>query len=239
MTRTMYDAITPAQIPAGATMVAGYVGGQWPSYAEAVRRFPHAVHVSIAVQADEDAQVLDCERYDATPQQCPGWAVRQRHRGQVPTVYCNTSTWPSVRAAFRAQGVPLPLWWAAQYDNDPALIAGAVAKQYRTTPGYDVSSVVNYWPGVDPAPKPPAPVPVPPFTMKGPRMIVYQVDPATLPPGVIKNCFRRDDGAQPVNVPSGNDALAFAHMTGQQITAITSLPKLSLDEHKALGGSIS
>lgn len=155
--RTMYDGITPARVPAGGDLYAGYVGGQWPSYAGMVTLYPDAVHVSIAVQADEDAQVLDVENFDATPAESVGWAQRQRERGQVPTVYCNTSTWPAVQAAFAAAGVDLPVWWAAQYDGVAQLVPGSIAKQYQSTPGYDVSVVADHWPGVDPAPPTPTP----------------------------------------------------------------------------------
>lgn len=177
MTRTMYDAITPSRIPVSAPqMVAGYVNGRWPSYAEMVSRFPSAVHVSIAVSADTDAQVLDVEQYDATPAEAVDWVLRQRGRKAIPTVYCNTSTWPAVQAAFAARRVALPYWWEANYSTGPSISPGAIAKQFETTPGYDRSIVVGYWPGVDPAPKPaikpPAlkpPVPIPP---KGPTMFV-------------------------------------------------------------------
>jgi hypothetical protein len=78
----------------------------------------------------------------------------RRAAGADPTIYCNASTWPAVRAAFAAANVAEPHYWIAKYDGDPTIPAGAVAKQYRgdVAPGYDVSSVVDYWPGVDPAP---------------------------------------------------------------------------------------
>ena len=48
----------------------------------------------------------------------------------------------------------------AHYDGDPAIPAGAVAKQYRgdVAPGYDVSSVADFWPGVDSPASPPTEV---------------------------------------------------------------------------------
>jgi hypothetical protein len=74
------------------------------------------------------------------------------------TVYCNTSEWPQVRAAFQNAGVTEPNYWVAQYDNNPTIPAGAVAKQYiGDYQGYDKSVVADYWPGVDPAPAPPPP----------------------------------------------------------------------------------
>lgn len=163
--RTMYDGITPSAVPAGAAIYAGYVNGSWPSHAGLVARFPKALHVTIAVNASADAMVLDVEKYDATPAQAPGWALRQRARGNpYPVIYCNqmdpTTGWPAVKAAFAAQRVAPPLYWVAKYDGDPTIPAGAIAKQYANYPGYDVSSAADYWPGLDPTPvSAPAPTP--------------------------------------------------------------------------------
>lgn len=163
MTRTMYDAVTPSRIPAGAAMVAGYANGRYANLAEMATRFPHAIRVSISVSASyHGATVLDVEIGDATPAEAPGWVKARRAAGIDPTVYCNASTWPAVKAAFTAAGIPQPHYWIAQYDNDPTIPAGAVAKQYKNTAGWDASSVADHWPGVDPAPHPnPTPTPHP------------------------------------------------------------------------------
>lgn len=156
--RTMYDSTTPEHsIPASAAMVAGYVGGEWPNYSDICARWPDAVHVSIAVNAGEDAQVLDVETGDATPADAPAWAARQRARGQDPSVYCNTSTWPAVEQAFNSAEAALPHWWRADYNGQPALEMGEVAHQYRsdTAQNLDYSVVADYWPGVDPPPTAP------------------------------------------------------------------------------------
>jgi hypothetical protein len=155
MTRTMYDAVTSSNIPAGATMVAGYADGLYANVPAMRARFPHATVVTIAVRWTTKAQVLDVETGDATPAQAVQWCTRTMAatpNGQL-TVYCNSSTWPSVRAAFRAAGVTEPNYWIAQYDGDPTIPAGAVAKQYRDPGPYDLSSVADYWPGVDPLPE--------------------------------------------------------------------------------------
>ena len=151
--RTLYDAIYPANIPSNAEMVACYVDGNWPNYPDACDRFPNAVHVSIATQG-ADAQVLDVEAGNTQPDQAPAWITRQRARGQIPTVYCNVATWPAVVAACKVQGVAPPIWWAADWDRDPTITDGAIAKQHTNdvAPGYDISSVADHWPGVDPEP---------------------------------------------------------------------------------------
>jgi len=155
--RLMYDAIYPKNIPANAVVVASYVDGKWPNYTDAVNRFPYARHLSIAVFAKDDAMALDVERYDASPQEAPGWVARQRKRGYAhPIVYMNTATWPAVRAEFKRQNVPEPLYWVADYTSGPSIPTGAIAHQYQgtTPPGYDVSVIADYVPGLDPAPAP-------------------------------------------------------------------------------------
>jgi hypothetical protein len=153
--RTMYDSITAADIPASARMVAGYVSGQWTWTTADWDRFPNAVKVRIATQANvNDGHVLDVEPGDATPAQAPGWVVKRRAAGIDPTIYCNASTWPVVRAAFTTAQVAEPHYWIAKYDNVAAVLDGAVAKQYINPPTsgghYDLSAVADYWPGVDP-----------------------------------------------------------------------------------------
>jgi hypothetical protein len=157
MTRLMYDGITPASVPSGAQIYAGYVGGEWPSYAALAAAHPAALHVSIAVNAEETARVLDVETGDASPAEAPGWVSRQRADGNpYPAVYMNMTTWPAVKAAFAEQQVAPPLYWVALYVTDPANVPdipdGAIAIQYYGYGGYDASSVADYWPGVDPAP---------------------------------------------------------------------------------------
>ncbi|MCA1219881.1 LysM peptidoglycan-binding domain-containing protein [Streptomyces sp. 8L] len=168
MTRTMYDAVTPSRIPAGATLVAGYVDGSFANVDEMRKRFPKATVVTIAVTSHTRAQVLDVEPGDASPQTAVTWCTNTM--ADTPnselTIYCNASTVGAVKSAFRAAGVSLPNFWVADWDGSTAIPAGAVAKQHTSTPGYDVSSVVSHWPGVDgKAPAKPTP-PKKPTTAK-------------------------------------------------------------------------
>lgn len=162
--RTMYDAVTASNIPRTAAMVAGYIDKikLEPWSAADWARFPNAVKVEIVKKASTNAgDVLDVEPGDATPAEAPGWVLRRRAAGADPTVYMNASTWPSVRTEFQRQGVPEPWYWVAKYDGSPTWGAGwaaarCVAKQYLgdVAPGIDVSSVTDYWPGVDARPGP-------------------------------------------------------------------------------------
>jgi len=155
--RTMYDAVTARNIPTTAVMVAGYIDKikLEPWSAADWARFPSAVKVEIVKKAGTNGgHVLDVEPGDATPAEAPGWVRMRRAAGAIPTVYCNTSTWPSVRAAFRAANTAEPYYWLARYDGKPKwddgwAAAGVVAKQYQNNPGFDLSSVADHWPGVD------------------------------------------------------------------------------------------
>jgi hypothetical protein len=152
--RTMYDGIASDApvIPTTAQLVAGYVDGHYAWTDADWARFPHATHVRIATSATtDDGHVLDVETGNATPEEAVNWVLTRRHAGADPTVYCGQSAWPAIRAAFIHHDVPEPHYWVAHYDGDPAIPAGAIAKQYQSTAEWDLSSVADHWPGVDPA----------------------------------------------------------------------------------------
>src|SRR5690348_7913560 len=159
--RSMWDSITPANIPAEANaagaLVAGYDDGRWPDFDALAAMFPDARHVPITVFASDDmGLVLDIEARDATPEEAPGWLERRRAAGVDPSLYCSTSLIGDVEAACKAAGVHFDRahWWRAHFNGVPALELGEIAHQYRNTPGYDCSVVADYWPGIDPAPAP-------------------------------------------------------------------------------------
>ena len=156
MSRLLYDSITAKDIPLTAAMVGGYVNGTYKWSATDWNRFPHAIHVPIATQANiNNGVVLDIETGDALPSQGPDWVLRRRAAGIDPSVYCNLSTWPLVIKEFVRQGVTQPHYWIARYDNKAAMIANAVAKQYadpamHNQGHFDLSIAADYWPGIDP-----------------------------------------------------------------------------------------
>lgn len=152
--RTMYDGITPANLPSGGDLYAGYVDGRWPDAAAIAERFPGKPVVRIATSTGtNDGVVGDGPPDNGTWAEWVAWTVRRRAAGVDPTVYTNASNWSAGIQAFKAAGVAEPHWWIAHYDGDPTIPAGAVAKQYASNASYDTSSVADYWPGVDPAPK--------------------------------------------------------------------------------------
>ncbi|HEV2635537.1 MAG TPA: hypothetical protein VGX23_10360 [Actinocrinis sp.] len=208
--RTMFDGITPAEVPAGAQLYAAYLDGNWADYPAMVARYPNAVHVSIAVSASYDGgQVIDVENGDATPAESVTWVQARRRAGADPTVYCSMSTWPSVKSAFSSRGVAQPHYWIADYSlgDNPAIPAGAIALQYADRGGYDVSVVADYWPGVDAAAPPPPSAPSQEDDM--PYLISVTPDPSV--PGETKptaGIFLVDGGAVAHVDPASYGALA-------------------------------
>src|SRR4051812_11969732 len=154
MTRIMYDAVTPTNIPRNAEMVAGYVNGKYAWTQQEWDLFPNATKVEISVRAYWDAgHVLDVEAGDATPAEAPAWAIKRRQAGITPTIYCNRSTWPYVVSAFEQANVPQPHFWIATGSRTTVIPNGAVAAQtYLDYQGVDISYVNDYWPGIDNVP---------------------------------------------------------------------------------------
>jgi len=150
--RYMYDSVNTNNLPVNGDFYAGYVAGNWPNFIEISKKFPKKRVVSIAVQADEDAQVLDIEQGDATADQAPAWVTRMRFHGRKrPTIYTSRSNMDAVVAAFDAAKVVHPDFWIADWTNSPHSIPGAVAVQYKTTPEYDKTCITDrYWPDVKP-----------------------------------------------------------------------------------------
>ncbi len=146
----MYDAIEfkTAGIPVGnPAAVAGYVGGKWPDFPEAVARYPHAKHLSIAVNAGERARALDIETGDATPNQAPGWFHDKADKSNgKPVFYGDEEKMLAFEEALRDAGIHRweYLVWKAHYaGTGPRIDPGSDATQYESVerPGvnYDVS----------------------------------------------------------------------------------------------------
>src|ERR1700691_3628438 len=101
--RTMYDGIsydakTIARNFPDAQLVAGYTDGIYAWSQADWNLFPKSVHVTVTVNASNEADVLDVENGDATPAQTEGWIRARKAAGvYIPTIYCNLSTIPAVR----------------------------------------------------------------------------------------------------------------------------------------------
>jgi transposase-like protein len=151
---TMFDSVNIANIPEGSAWVAGYVNGTWPTYDELVKKFPHARHVSITVNKNERADVLDVEEGDASTDDAVTWVRAMREQGRTPIVYTSAARVSPMLDYFRSQNEPEPLLWVADWTNEPHLYPGSVATQWANGteqyPGLarncDTSLVSPNWP---------------------------------------------------------------------------------------------
>jgi hypothetical protein len=144
--RKLYDSVNIDHLPKDGDVYAGYVAGNWPTYVPLMTKFPHKRVVSIAVQANQDAQVLDIEQGDATPDQAPEWVNRQRKLGRGrPTIYCSRSLYPEVVAALQKAHVAMPDFWIADWTGTPHSIPGAVAVQYLSNADFDETCITDEW----------------------------------------------------------------------------------------------
>lgn len=118
MTIQMFDSVTVDAIPASAAAVAGYVGGPFRNYPSVVARFPQAMHLPVAVDAEEDAECLDVEAGDATPAEVPAWVRRQQALGvHRPVVYASVSVMPAILDLLDEAGISRSAvrLWTAHY----------------------------------------------------------------------------------------------------------------------------
>lgn len=157
MTRTMFDAVTPGNIPrTGSTLIAGYADGAYANLSALRARFPNEQVIPIAVFASYPAAkgyVLDCENGDATNAEAVRWCQDYPGSNTDLTIYTNSDNLPSLLVALSVLSTR-PNIWVAQYDGVAVIPSHAgwnvVAKQYATGT-YDKSVVVNApaWLGVD------------------------------------------------------------------------------------------
>jgi hypothetical protein len=114
----MYDSVDLSQVPANAPAVAAYTDGRFANVPEARARFPGAHILTIAVFAKDDADCLDIERGDATPDQAAGWVARQLARGvKRPCLYASASVMQVILESVSVAGVSRDTvrLWSAHY----------------------------------------------------------------------------------------------------------------------------
>lgn len=153
--RLMYDGIYPDASTIAAVhpqMVAGYIDGVWEWSEADWNLFPSStVKVQITVTASANAgDVLDVENGDATPAQTEGWIKLRKGDGyDRPTIYCNLSTVPAVRAGTGPYvlGADYDLWVADYDGSENTVYAASAAKQFVSDADWDVSAVYDSeWP---------------------------------------------------------------------------------------------
>lgn len=146
---SMLDAVDAGSLPDGAGAYAGYLNGRYASYDAIRARFPTVPVLGVDVDGTLDAaDVLDVERFDATPAAIPGWVDRVRPIvSPVPVVYCSRDAWDACQAAAGGRNVR---WWVADWTHAPHLLAGAWAVQWESYASYDASIVTTFDPEVPP-----------------------------------------------------------------------------------------
>lgn len=128
----MYDSITVSQLPATAQAYAGYVGGNWPTFATLEAKFPHALLLSIAVNSSEDAMCIDVEKGDATNADVYSWFVRQqRRRVWRPALYTSVSNVDALVRTMTANGFSRAEYrlWSAHYGTGQHICGPQTCKQ--------------------------------------------------------------------------------------------------------------
>lgn len=173
----MFDSVTLSAIPPAAPAVAGYVNGNWPTYNQVVVKWPQARHLSISVNQAGDAECLDVEGGDATPDQAPAWILRQQARGVArPVVYTSVSAAQTLLNVLAHAGIPRASvrLWTAHYIYTAHLCGPGCGYGLTTTAdatqwtdrslgrNLDESLTAESFFGATP---PPAPSPDPPVTI--------------------------------------------------------------------------
>lgn len=239
----MYDAADPGGIPRGASMVAGYVDGQYAWSPGQWGMFPKAVKVRIAVDpATNDGHVFDGPPDNGDWTHVVGWVRMRRQAGADPSVYTDGDQWGLAQQTFRAAGVAEPHWWIAVWNGVADVPAGMVAHQYANNGNaYDLSAVLDYWPGVDPAPAPaPAPRPAPPpvpFPVEDDEMLIIQANAdASQHFGGAINLL---SGSMFANITSVGDVQALQN-AGVKLAVVSAATFLSIQKSAAaLQGTLS
>ena len=139
---TMYDSVTPGNIPASAQVVAGYVDGNFAWPREAWNRWPMAEKILITVTGSLTGNVADVENGDMSAASAAEWIKAKHNAGMRGcTVYCSRSSLGAVRAA--CEGLAYYIW-AADWTDSPHEISGTVATQYQNVgTTYDLSMVYS------------------------------------------------------------------------------------------------
>lgn len=186
----MYDAVTAKNMPLTGQFYLYYVDGIYANEAAVKAHAPGKRYVpcTIGHTAAAKGMILDVETGDATPADAKVWCENYPGSNTDLTIYCNSSTWASVKAALAGLSTQ-PNYIVAEYDGIGVIPAGAIGKQYKTG-AYDTSVIAAYWPGVDPAPSTTPAKTTPPVTTtqpgysgapKLPDWTLYQAQIDTLP----------------------------------------------------------
>lgn len=151
MSDTMYDSVQWQLIPRNALYIAVYSNGQFAAdTGEVAKTFPNARIYAIDVNGtDPDASIKDVETGDISVDNLPQVIERRfaAHPDAKCRVYCNLSTWPSVKqviaAGVNTQNLDQIYYWIANptFPPFPHFVPGSNATQYAFGDKYDTSLI--------------------------------------------------------------------------------------------------
>lgn len=139
---TIYDAVTPSAIPAGAR-AAVYSDGTYAASPAQVAGHPDTLWIDTN-GSNIKANVLDVEPGDATPQQAATW-VQQKltaNPNDTAIVYTFRAEWGPTQAAIAQLPQQMQAhvkWWIADPTGVPHIVPGSDATQWYWGPNYDES----------------------------------------------------------------------------------------------------
>lgn len=151
MTTTLfYDSTDPDLIPNGVHACLYGNGPYSARHYDGLDRFASVLWID--VQGDDwlDCSILDVETFDATPADVPEWVRRRAEtRGEPARIYCNLSTWPTIRKLV-AEHLPWAYrkgirYWIANPTGTEHLVPGSAACQWQWEGDYDVSACRSRW----------------------------------------------------------------------------------------------
>lgn len=132
----MFDDTTAALIPSTAKVIGVYIDGRYKNDAEIRTKFPQAALVTIAVSANDNAEVLDVEAMDATIAEVYAWLKRQLARGvYLPVIYISVSQVDRLMETMTANGFVHGKHfriWSAHYGAGEHLCGPSTCKLTKT-----------------------------------------------------------------------------------------------------------
>lgn len=153
MSLTGYDDINVGNYPQDAQVALGYVDGNWPTFNQGLRQqCPNAFLVSITTGTGP-ADVIDRENGDADAWTAAHWVKSRKAQGLIAIGYCSFGVWQEFRDACAAINTAPDGYWIADYDHDPNIPQewidlGCVGKQYESNDRFDISTILDSWPGL-------------------------------------------------------------------------------------------
>lgn len=170
-TVTLYDAVSPQNIPNDVAAVAYYIDGGYAWSEAQLTRFANVPKKRITVFGSLDADVYDIEQGDGNAVKGGYWVSQKLKMVTDPndvTLYCSRIGttgygWASCSMALAQRGLQgKASFWIADQTDEPHLCPGSVATQYADVANrYDTSLALASWLGIGPMPPTPTPAPKP------------------------------------------------------------------------------